>query len=117
MAKAISSAADFLNAIAGKTEVFEVEGVTVELRSLDWEEVQQLQTRFGNNYAELTFQTALAGLVAPKVDEAQLRKGRAGMVADIGNRVGVISGMIKEADNRPLAGTGSPSSSETVPPA
>lgn len=107
MAKAISSAADFLTAIAGKTEPFEVDGVTVELRSLEWAEVQDLQKRFAGNGAELTFQAAMAGLVTPKVEETQLRRGRAGIVADIGKQVMVLSGMTSEDGDRPLAGSGS----------
>lgn len=115
MTKAISSAADFLSAIGQKTELFDTQGVTVELRSLEWAEAQQLNARYGNDNAELSFQTALAGIVAPKVEEAQLRKARAGVVSDIGRRVAVISGMLKE-DDRPLAGSGSPSGPPTAPP-
>lgn len=107
MAKAISSATDFLNAIGQKTELFDTQGVTVELRSLEWADAQQLNAKYGNDTTELSFQTALLGIVAPKIEEAQLRKARAGIISDIGRRVAQISGMLKEDDSRPLAGAGS----------
>lgn len=112
MTKAISSAVDFLAAVGGKTELFEVEGVTVELRSLEWGETQSLNTQYGDNLTEMTFQVALLGIVEPKLDEGQLaqfRKARPGAVSAISKRVMQISGMLKEEDDRPLDGTGSPS--------
>lgn len=109
MAKAISSAADFLNAIAQKTEVFEVEGIAVELRSLEWAEVQQILGHNTNDNMEQLFQFALAGLAAPKVEEAQLRKARAIFVNSIGTRVAQMSGTAQD-NSGPLAGDGSLSS-------
>lgn len=106
MAKAITSATDFLNAIAQKTELFEVEGVTVELRSLDWAEVQQILGKNTSDNMEQLFQFALAGLAAPKVEEAQLRKARAIFITRIGTRVGQMSGTAGD-NSGPLAGDGS----------
>jgi hypothetical protein len=106
MAKAISSATDFISAIAQKTELFEVEGVTVELRSLDWGEVQQILGNSTSNNMEQLFQFALAGLAAPKIEEAQLRKARAIFITSIGTRVGQMSGTAGDSTG-PLAGGGS----------
>lgn len=114
MAKAISSAADVLAAIAGKNDVFETDGVTVELRSLAWDEVQSILARFPNDNMEQLFQFALAGLASPKLEEAQLRKGRSSFVTAVGGRVAQISGA--KDDDRPLAGTGSPPSPPTAQP-
>jgi hypothetical protein len=110
--KAISSAAQFLTAVSGKTELFEVEGATVELRALGWEETQQLSATYGENLTEMTFQAVVLGLANPKLDEAQLaqlRMASPGAISEISKRIMRISGMLKEEDGRPLAGTGSPS--------
>lgn len=106
MAKAISSAVDFLAAIAQKTEPFTVEGVTVELRSLEWQEVQQITGRHPNDNMEQMFQFALKGLAAPKIEEEQLRKARAVFVNSIGTRVAQMSGT-QQDNTGPLAGDGS----------
>lgn len=109
MAKAISSASEFLSAIAGKTELFDVEGATVELRSLQWAEVETLYAQYGDKPTEMTFQAARMGIVAPVLDEDQwaaFRKALPGAIQDISNRVMRMSGMLKE-DGRPLAGIGS----------
>lgn len=119
MTKAISSASDFLAAIGGKTELFTVEGVTVELRSLGWAETQSLNAQYGDNATEMTFQAALLGIVNPKLDEAQLeqfRKARPGPISDISRRIMQMSGMLKEGDG-PLAGDGSlPSTAKVTEP-
>lgn len=109
MAKAISSAVDFLAAIAQKTELHEVEGMTVELRTLEWAEVQQIMARHSNDNLEMLFQMAYAGLASPKVEEAQLRRARAVFVNSIGTRVAQMSGTAQDASG-PLAGDGSLSS-------
>lgn len=105
MAKAISSAVDVLAAIAGRTELFEIEGVTVELRSLEWAEVQHILTHNDGNNMEQLFQMAAAGIAAPKIEEAQLRKARASFVTGVGKRVAEISGTAQS--DVPLAGAGS----------
>lgn len=105
MAKAISSAVDVLAAIAGKTEAFEIEGVTVELRSLEWAEVQRIIVGNDGDTWEQLFQMALAGIAAPKLEEAQLRKARPSFVTGVGKRVAEISGT-GQSDG-PLAGDGS----------
>lgn len=118
MTKAISSAADFLKAIAGKTELFPVEGATVELRSLEWAEVETLYAQYGDKPTEMTFQAARMGIVAPQLDEAQwgiLRKSLPGAIQAISNRVMAISGMLG-AGGGPLAGTGSSPSPGTDQP-
>ncbi len=106
MAKAISSATDVLAAIAGKAVPFETNGVTVEVRALQWEEVQVTLAQHKDNDAEFMFQMALAGLSEPKLTEEQLRKARVSFVTDIGRRVLALSGLTNESAG-PLAGTGS----------
>ena len=105
MAKAISSASEFLAATAGKTLPFEVEGVTVQLRSLEWAETESLLAMANSNPAEVTFRAALLGLNG-LVDEAQLRTVIPGAVQKISAEVMRISGMGQEGGS-PLAGTGS----------
>lgn len=108
MTKARLSASEMLVALGGKTVMFEVDkGVEVELRSLDWGEGQALNATHGKDAAELTFQMAYAGLVSPKLEEAQFRGLRAGVVAKISKRVAEISGMADEEGDSPLAGGGS----------
>lgn len=111
MTKATTSAIDFLAAISGGTEEFEVEGVTVELRSVTFEEVAQVNNQHSGNNMEMTFQMVVLGLVSPKLDEAQiqqLRLARPGVITKISNRVMTISGMMEEDENgSPLAGGGS----------
>lgn len=118
MTKAISSAADFLSAIAGKTQRFEIEGATVELRSLEWAEVETLYGQYGNKPTEMTFQAARMGIVAPQLDEAQwatFRKSLPGAIQAISNKVMGMSGMLP--GDGPLAGTGSSALSGTDQPA
>lgn len=106
MTKATSSAVDFLAAIAGKTELFEVEGVTVELRGLEWTETQKLYA-LAENPPEMTFQAALMGLVAPMISEEQFRKAHPGAIQKISARVMEMSGLGAAASDSPLAGGGS----------
>lgn len=111
MTKATSSAVDFLAAVAGKTELFEVAGVTVELRSLDYTEVGELRARHGDDFVEMSMQAILLGLVSPKLDEAQLaqlRHSRPGPLAEIAARITEISGLSDDGPGAsPLAGGGS----------
>jgi hypothetical protein len=113
MTKAITSAVDFLAAITGGTELFEVEGVTVELRSLTWEEAQRLNANHKGDVTEMTFQAAALGIVAPALTAEHLdalRQAKPGVIAKISNRVMTISGMMEEDEGgSPLAGGGSPS--------
>lgn len=110
MAKAISSATDFLAAIAGETQTFEIEGLAVELRSLTFAEVQRLTAKHRDDAAEMAFQAVILGLVAPKLDETQLeqiRTAKPGPVMEIAKRVMEISGMAEQDGGTPLAGGGS----------
>lgn len=113
MTKKTTAAIDFLAAIAGETELFEVGGLTVELRSLTFAEVQGLSTKNRGDASEMAFQALVLGMVDPKLDEAQLeqvRGGKPGVLMKIAQRVMEISGMIDEEDGgSPLAGTGLPS--------
>lgn len=111
MAKATTSAVDFLQMMSGGTELFETDGVTVELRGLTFTESQQLVEKYKDNNTELTFQALLLGLVEPKLDEAQLqqlRNARPGPLMKIAKRVITISGMGE--DDGPLAPGGGLSS-------
>lgn len=113
MTKATASAVDFLAAISGGTELFEVGGVTVELRPLTFAEVQGLVAAHKDDAAEMSFQALTLGLVAPTLEPAQLdqvRNGKPGVLMKIAQRVMAISGMGEEDENgSPLAGGGSPS--------
>ncbi len=112
MTKATTSAIDFLAAISGGTEAFEVEGVTVELRSLTFAEIQQLNSQHNGDNMEMMFGVVTTGLVTPKLDTAQLeqlRSAKPGAITKISNRVMTISGMMEEDEGgSPLAGGGSP---------
>lgn len=119
MAKAISSATDVLAALAGKTKIFEIEGVTIELRSLEWAEAEMLYAEYGDNPTRMTFEAARLGINAPVFDEAQLiqfRKAMPGAIQKISSEVMAMSGMTPEDDNRPLAGSGSAPLPETAAP-
>lgn len=108
MTKATTSAIDFLAAISGGTELFEVSGVAVELRSLTFAEAQRLGTAYKDNATEMAFQALVLGLVAPKLDEAQLeqvRSGRPGPLMKIAQRVMQISGMVEDEANLPGGGS------------
>jgi hypothetical protein len=102
--KATTSAVDFLTMMAGGTEVFETDGVTVELRGLTFAESQRLVSQYKDDNTELTFQALMLGLVEPKLDAAQLdqlRNGRPGPLMKIAKRIITISGMGE--DDGPLA--------------
>lgn len=104
MAKATTSAVDFLAAVTGEPQLFEVDGLTVELRSLTFSESQKIVTEHKDDNTELAFQALVLGLVAPKLDEAQLqqlRNARPGPLMKIAKRVIEISGMGE--DSGPLA--------------
>lgn len=108
MTKATTSAIDFLAAISGGTEEFEVEGVTVELRSLTFAEVQGLRRTYKDDEGELTFGALRLGLLSPKLDEAQieqLRNSKPGPIAKIAGRIMQISGMVETDANLPGGGS------------
>ena len=105
MTKAISSAADFLRAIQGKTEVFEVDGVVFELRSLPWADTQVIMGKYADNQMEALFQLALASIKAPEVTEEQLRQAPPTMVIGLGTQASQLSGL--NASAGPLDGSGS----------
>lgn len=109
MTNKTTNAIDFLAAISGGTELFEVSGATVELRSLTFAEVQGLSTKHKDDPTEMAFQALVLGLMEPKLDEAQLasvRNGKPGPLMKIAQRVMEISGMVEEADGVPLVGVG-----------
>lgn len=108
MTKATTSAIDFLAAISGGTEIYEVSGVSVELRSLTFAEAQKLGTAYKDDPTEMAFQSLALGLVAPKLDEAQLqevRGARPGPLMAIAKRVMTISGMVEDKENFPGGGS------------
>lgn len=111
MTKATTSAVDFLAAMTGTPELFETQGVTVELRSLTFAEVQQLVTKYQGDATEMAFQALALGLVTPALDDEQLvalRSAKPGPIMAMAQRVMQISGMAEEDDNgSPLAGGGS----------
>lgn len=100
MAKATSSAVDFLAAITGEPQLYETDGIVVELRSLTFAESQKIVAQYKDDPAELSFQALVLGLVAPKLDEAQLeqlRSARPGPLMKIAKRVIEISGMAEDS--------------------
>lgn len=109
MTKATTSAIDFLAAISGGTELYEVGGTTVELRSLTFAEVQRLSTAHKGDSTEMSFQALALGLISPKLDGAQLeqmRSARPGPLMAIAKRIMQISGMVEDeaAPGSPLDG-------------
>lgn len=110
MAKAISSAADFLARIAGKAEPFEVDDLTVELCTLGWGDMQEIVVKYDGNQSEQLFQMALRGLSNPKIEEDELRKMPFALVAALGAEVSRRSGVQGKSDG-PLDGDGSSLSS------
>jgi len=116
MQKAITSAPDFLAAITGGTEVFEVGGVTVELRSLTFAEVQRLANQYQGDATEMAFQALALGLVSPVLTPEQLgqvRDGRPGPLMKMAQRVMQISGMTEDTENFPGAGLSSPAATSS----
>lgn len=110
MGKATTNAVDFLAAISGETDVFETDGVTVELRSLTFAETQRLGIKHKNDNTELAFQALALGLVKPSLTPEQieqLRQAKPGPLMKIAKRVMEISGMVDEEGGSPLAGSGS----------
>jgi hypothetical protein len=112
MAKTISSAVDLMAVLAGKTELFETDGLTVELRSLTFAEVNDLANYKGDN-AEMAYQAFVRGLVSPALEAEQLdalRKGLPGPLLKISKRVLTLSGLEGDKeDASPLAGGASSS--------
>lgn len=108
-AKAIVSAVDFMAAVAGRTELFTTDGVTVEIRSLTFEEAETLMAKHSDNPIALTFNALLAGLVEPKLSATQiteLRQSRPGPISAIAQRIMELSGMGAQSGGTPLAGGG-----------
>lgn len=106
MTKATTSAVDFLAAIGGRTELCEVEGATVELRSLSFAETQTLSAQYGDDNTELALRMVELALVNPPLTVDQLRQVRPGPLAQLAQRVTALSGLEAPAGS-PLAGTGS----------
>lgn len=110
MAKAIASASEFLAAVAAKSHQFEVAGVTIELRSLEWAEAEELLSKYGDKPAQMAFQAAVKGIKSPPLDEvalAQFHRAQPGAIQAISGEVMRLSGMVAEAGGGPLDGTGS----------
>ncbi len=113
MAKAIASASEFLAAVSGKSHLFEVAGVTVELRSLEWAEAEELLSKYADRPAQMAFQAAVKGIKSPPLDEvalAQLQKAQPGVIQAISSEVMRLSGMAAEVGGGPLDGSGSSAS-------
>lgn len=113
-AKEVSSAAEFMARIGGKSELYEVDGLTVKIRSLGYEDVQAISGPTVNGL-ETAFQALVLGLVEPKLDEEQLaalRKAKPGPLMNIAQRIMQISGMVEGSG--PLDGNGSLSSTPKV---
>lgn len=106
-AKAVSSAAEFMARVGGKSELYEVEGLVVRIRSLGYEDAQSINAANANGL-ETAFQALVLGLEEPKLDEEQLvalRKAKPGPLMNIAKRIMEISGMIEGSG--PLDGNGS----------
>ncbi len=111
-----SSAVDFLAALVCEPEIFETDGVTVQLRSLTYVEVQRLVAKHKDDNEEMAFQALTLGLVKPELNEeqlAQLRTSKPGPLMKIAKRVLQLSGLAE--DSGPLAvGGGSSALPETA---
>lgn len=105
MAKATVSAADFLKAVTGEAQPFEVQGVgTVLIRPLTFVEAERITTAHKDNTSEMMLQAMIIGLVEPTFSAEQieaLRGSSAGPVMRIAARVMQLSGM---SDTDALAG-------------
>ncbi len=109
-AQAASPAVDFLAMLASETELYETHGVTVELRTLTFTEVQNIATRNRGNETETAFQALRLGLKSPDLSDEQwqqVRSGKAGPLMEIATRVMTISGMAQKEGSSPLDGDGS----------
>lgn len=107
MTKATTGAVDFLAALACEPGIFETNGVTVELRSLTFTEVQRLAKQHKDDNTELAFQALRLGLLSPKLSDEQwqqVRDGKPGPLMKIATRVMEISGMTEGSG--PLDGAG-----------
>ena len=105
----VASAIDFMAAVAGKTELFTTSGITVEVRSLTYEEAEALMAKYSDNPIALTFHALLGGLVSPVLTAAQieeLRKSRPGPITAIAQRIMALSGLGTSDEKSPLAGGG-----------
>ena len=109
MTKATISATDFLRAVVGDAEPFEVAGVgTVVIRPLTFAEAERITSANKNQTAEMMLQALAIGLVEPALTAEQidaLHAAKAGPVMKIAGRIMQISGM-SEA-NEGEAGGGS----------
>lgn len=109
-AKAVVSAVDFMAAVGGKTEIYTVDGITVELRSLHYEEAEALMAEYSNKPAAMLYQMFVRGIAKPELTEAQraqLRQAHPSFVQKIGGRVAELSGLSNPDGDSPLAGGGS----------
>lgn len=109
------SADEFLTAIAGGLidHDLEVNGKVVgkvQIRSLEFEEVQNAVVKFKGNSGGLMLWTLDNALVQPKLTEAQreaVRKGKPGPLMQLAQHIMQTSGMVDEVDGSPLDGDGS----------
>lgn len=97
MAKATVSATDFLRAVVGEPQPFEVPNVgTVMIRPLTFGEAERITSAHKNQTAEMMLQALALGLVEPALDAEQieaLHQANAGPVMKIAARIMQISGM------------------------
>jgi hypothetical protein len=93
------SATDFLQGILGEPVDYEVPGVgVVQLRALTVAEVRQINQKHGGDSTGIMLATVAVGLVQPALTAEQLQQldqARAGIVADIAERVMQLSGMVE----------------------
>jgi len=111
MAKATVSATDFIKAVTGEAQPFDVPGVgTVLIRALTFAEAERITSAHKDNTAEMMLQAMVTGLVEPKFSAEEvtaLRTSSAGPVMRIAARIMQLSGMTDTVALEGEAGGGS----------
>lgn len=106
----ILNPADFLSAVSCKPMPFEVDGIHMLIRGLEYTEIQTINAKYSKDNLESAFQAVKLGLVEPQLNDAQrdaLRQANAKFIVKLSQQIMAISGLQDEDKNGPLAGDGS----------
>jgi hypothetical protein len=96
---------EFLQAICGKPVLREIEGITVEIRSLTVLETQELSK--AENEIEASLKLCILGLINPKLESEDielLRKAKPGFIIKLAKSISELSGL-SDTDS-PTVGNG-----------
>jgi hypothetical protein len=95
---------DFLTGITGGTTDMEIPGLgTIQVRALEFGEVQAIRTKAGDDEMQLSLHSVLVGMVAPALSEEHLtalHKARPGVIAAISTRILELSGMTDNSEKK-----------------